>query len=238
MTMLPVVILAGGLGTRLQEVTGDRVPKAMVPVAGRPFIDHQLATLAGAGVGEVVLLIGSLGEQIEAHVGDGRRFGLTVRCVPDGEALLGTGGAVHAALDVLPAAFWVTYGDTLLDVDMAGAEAKFSSRALGGLMTVLENADRWEVSNVDVVHDLVTVYDPSSEPGRHRFIDYGMSILEADAFDGQPPSQAFGLDRIFGRLIAQGRLGAFEVRRRFYDIGSPARLAETEAFVRAQGLAP
>lgn len=238
MIMLPVVILAGGLATRLQDVTGGRTPKAMVPVAGRPFIDHQLATLAAAGVHDVVLLIGSLGEQIEAHVGDGRRFGLTVRCVPDGDALLGTGGAVRAALDVLPAAFWLTYGDTLLDVDMAGAEAEFSSRALGGLMTVLENADRWDLSNVDVVDDLVTAYDPRPEPGGHRFIDYGMSILDADAFDGQPPSAAFGLGRIFERLIAARRLGAFRVRRRFYDIGTPERLAETEAFVRGEGLAP
>src|SRR5262245_2235006 len=93
---VPAAILAGGLATRLRPIT-TKVPKALVEVAGRPFIDHQLDLLAGRGVRTVVLCLGYLGEQVEAHVGSGRRFGLAVRYSHDGERLLGTGGALRRA---------------------------------------------------------------------------------------------------------------------------------------------
>src|SRR5712692_2156565 len=119
--MLPVAVLAGGLGNRLHAVTGDALPKALVPVLGRPFIDWKLEGLAAAGTHRVVLLVGHHGGQIRAHVGDGRRYGLSVEYVEDGPVLLGTGGAVARALPSLADAFWVTYGDTLLEFDVAAA---------------------------------------------------------------------------------------------------------------------
>ncbi len=92
---LPVAILAGGLATRLRPLT-ETVPKALVEVAGEPFAFHQLRLLARNGFREVVFLTGYRGEQIAVAVGDGRRFGLDVRYVPDGRRLLGTGGALAA----------------------------------------------------------------------------------------------------------------------------------------------
>ena len=78
------VILAGGLATRMRPLT-DTIPKALIPVAGRPFVDHQLAWLAGHGVTDVVLSIGYRGDMLRAHVGDGARYGLRVRYVDEGE---------------------------------------------------------------------------------------------------------------------------------------------------------
>ena len=95
---LPVAVLAGGLGTRLRSVTGAELPKVLVPVLGRPFVDHKLDELAGAGATRVVFLLGHGAEQVRDHVGDGSRYELDVVCLDDGDELLGTGGALRRAL--------------------------------------------------------------------------------------------------------------------------------------------
>src|SRR5688500_5000201 len=106
--MLPAVVLAGGLGTRVSALTGDALPKCMLRVAGRPFIDFKLAQLVDGSVSDVVLLTGHAGKPLADHVGDGGAFGAAITCVSDPPRLLGTGGAVRAALDHLPDSFWVT----------------------------------------------------------------------------------------------------------------------------------
>ena len=109
--MLPVAILSGGLATRLGSLT-EKVPKALLPVNGEPFVAHQLRLLAAAGVKHVVLCVGHLGELIQEFVGDGTRFGLTVEFSFDGPVLLGTAGAVKIALPRLGPQFFVLYGDS------------------------------------------------------------------------------------------------------------------------------
>jgi NDP-sugar pyrophosphorylase family protein len=229
--VLPVVILAGGLGTRLRDVTGDVIPKALVPVAGRPFLDHKLAELADAGVEDVLLLVGRHGDAIEQYVAQSNCTGVRVRCRSDGERLLGTGGAVRAALAELPDAFWITYGDTLLAFDIGAAEGAFAGSGNLGLMTVLRNRDRWETSNVDVSDGHVTCYEKGASPGTHEFIDYGMIALRRDAFGGFEDYHAFELGEVLTELVKRRLLAAFEVTERFYDIGSVERLRETEHVV-------
>ncbi len=92
------VVLAGGLGTRMRPFT-EVLPKALVPVAGRPFVEHQLRRLADEGVRDVILSIGYRGDVLRSHVGGGARWGLSVRYVDEGEDLRGTGGALRLALD-------------------------------------------------------------------------------------------------------------------------------------------
>lgn len=229
--MLPVAVLAGGIGTRLLSVTGDRIPKVLVEVAGQPFIDLKLRNLRAAGFEEVVLLVGHQADQIVGHVGDGRRFGLQVAYSTDGARPRGTGGAVKQALDVLPEQFWVTYGDTLLEVDASAAEQVFSERDdWRGLMTVLENRDEWQPSNVQVVDDLVVAYDKAQTGGESRFIDYGLLLLDRFAFDAGPDAP-FDLAVVFQDLIRARALGAYPVPDRFYDIGTPESLAATRGHI-------
>src|SRR5271163_370338 len=116
--MFAVAILAGGLATRMRPVT-ERIPKSMIEVAGRPFIEHQLELLQAENVKNVVLCVGHLGEMIQAHIGDGKRFGLSVSYSFDGERLLGTGGALRRALPLLGHDFFVLYGDSYLDISYA-----------------------------------------------------------------------------------------------------------------------
>src|SRR5438128_2387245 len=101
----PVAILAGGLATRLRSVTST-IPKAMVSVAGEPFIAHQLRLLQSRGASRAVLCLGHLGKQVCDFVGDGRRFGVDVEYSFDGEALVGTGGALRKALPFLGDVFF------------------------------------------------------------------------------------------------------------------------------------
>ena len=111
-----VAILAGGLATRIRPIT-DKIPKALIPIRGRPFVEYQLDLLAEMGLRHVVLCTGYKGEMIEDHLGDGSRFGLSVEYSHDGEILLGTGGALKRALPRLGNRFVVIYGDSYLDED-------------------------------------------------------------------------------------------------------------------------
>ena len=117
--MLPIAILAGGLATRLRPVT-ETIPKALIEVAGEPFLAHQLRLLRRNGFEQVVLCVGHLGEKIQAFAGDGRAFGLHVEYAFDGPQLLGTAGALRRALPMLGDAFAVIYGDSYLPCDYQG----------------------------------------------------------------------------------------------------------------------
>jgi NDP-sugar pyrophosphorylase family protein len=232
--MYPVALLAGGLGKRIRSSTGDSLPKALLPVAGRPFIDYKLAGLASQGIEHVVLLLGHGAEKIIEHIDAGKDFGLRISVVHDGPALRGTGGAVAGALTHLGEVFWVTYGDTYLRVDVAGAEKAFSSERKEGLMTVIRNRDQWDKSNVDVRDGIVVSYEKDSRPEAHEYIDYGMMILRADVFRAaQLKSRTFDLADVLREAVSKQQMMAFEVQDRFYEVGTPAGLADSEAFFRS-----
>lgn len=224
------VILAGGLASRLGPATGD-LPKTLVPVAGRPFADHQLTWLAQQGVDHVVYCIGHRGEQIRTYVGDGKRWGVKVSYVDEGEHLRGTGGALRLAHDAgaLAENFAVLYGDSWVRVGLPRVHAAFVASGQPALMTVLRNDNRWDRSNADFDGKSVTHY--SKEEGAFSWIDYGLSILRREVAVEIPNDQPTDLGELFSRLSTEGRLAGFEVTERFYEIGSPQGLAELERFL-------
>jgi N-acetyl-alpha-D-muramate 1-phosphate uridylyltransferase len=227
--LAPVAILAGGRGTRLGEHARDR-PKALVEVAGEPFLFHQLRLLASHGAERAVLCVGHLGERIVETVGNGRRFGLDVRYSFDGVNLAGTAGALRQALDLLGDAFLVLYGDTYLQIDYGAVQAAFESSGCPALMCVLRNEDRWGVSNVTCADGVVTHYDKYAPPPGARWIDYGLGMLEADVLRRLAPREP-DLARVYSRLAASGRLAAYEATERFYEVGTPSAIEETDAFL-------
>ena len=141
--MLPVVLLSGGLATRLHPIT-EKIPKAMLDVAGKPFIHHQLSLLKKKKIERVVLCVGYLGEMIEEYVGDGSQFQMEVQYSHDGEKLLGTGGAIKNALKYIDDFFFVLYGDSYLDVDYIKIEKYYHSSGRKALMTICKNEDKWQ----------------------------------------------------------------------------------------------
>jgi N-acetyl-alpha-D-muramate 1-phosphate uridylyltransferase len=225
---LPVAILAGGLATRLRPLT-ETVPKALVEVAGEPFTFHQLRLLARNGFTDAIFLTGYRGEQIAAAVGDGRRFGLAVRYLPDGRTLLGTAGAIARALPQLGESFAVIYGDSWLEFDYRAAVAAFARDGRPALMTVFRNEGSWDTSNVEFRNGEILAYSKQTRTPQMRHIDYGFSLFRAEVFRDLPADRPTDLAAVFEVLAGTGRLAAFEVHQRFYEVGSFAGLAELEA---------
>ena len=232
--MFPVALLAGGLATRLRPIT-ETIPKALVAVAGEPFICRQLEYLAAQGIRRVVLCIGHLGEMIQAVVGDGSRFGVDVAYSPDGPLLLGTGGALKQALPLLGERFFVLYGDSFLPVDFCAVQQAYLRRGKGALMTILENRDRWDRSNVHFRDGTILEYNKPAPRPDMRHIDYGLGVLSRHALESHPAGEIFDLAELYHCLSLQGELGGYEAHERFYEIGSLCGLQETEAYFSGRG---
>ena len=229
---LPIAILAGGLGTRLYPVT-QTVPKALIPVAGRPFIAYQLELLKRQGIEKVVLCVGHLGEMIEAELGAGRDFGIEVCYSFDGPKLLGTGGAIAKALPFLGERFFVMYGDSYLPIDYRAVEKRYVKAGREGLMTVFENHGKWDTSNVWYEAGEIRRYDKKNRVPEMRCIDYGLSIFSAEVFRNLPPDEVVDLAEIMQGLLARKQLTGYLVEQRFYEVGSPEGLREFEQLMLA-----
>jgi N-acetyl-alpha-D-muramate 1-phosphate uridylyltransferase len=229
MNALPsVCILAGGRGMRLGEFV-DQIPKPLLEVAGEPFLFHQLRLLAANGATHAILCVGYLGEQIEEHVGE-EQFGIRVDYSYDTPGLDGTLGAIRRALPLLPDRFLVLYGDTYLRLDYRAADRDWRDSRCLGLMTVFHNDGRWDRSNVEFEDGRVLRYDKTAPTEQMRWIDYGLGGLQASALRlvGEDERELASLYRL---LAERGELCGYEARERFYEIGSPDGLAETESFL-------
>ena len=231
--LFPVAVLAGGLATRLRPIT-ETIPKALVDVAGKPFIARQLEYLHTQGVREVVLCLGYLGEMIQDVVGTGERYDLQVRYSFDGSELLGTDGALKKALPLLDDHIFVLYGDSYLPVDFSAVQDAYVRSSQPALMTVLKNDDRWDKSNVLFVDGQLVEYNkhmPRSEMG---YIDYGLGLVSANVFDKYPIDSPFDLADVYKDLSVKGQLAGLEVHQRFYEVGSHSGLKEAEEYFLAK----
>jgi NDP-sugar pyrophosphorylase family protein len=222
---LPVAILAGGLATRLGPIT-ETIPKALLDVAGKPFVLHQLALLRAAGVSRVVLCVAHLADQIEAVVGDGSAYGLAVRYSHDGDELVGTGGAIRRALPLLDDRFFVLYGDSYLRCDYAAIERAYLESGKQALMTVYRNNGQYDASNVQYERGRIVRYDKTPGLPDMTHVDWGLGALAADAFAPYPAGK-LDLSGVYQDVLAADQLVGYEVFERFYEIGSVAGLEDT-----------
>jgi NDP-sugar pyrophosphorylase family protein len=228
--VLTVAILAGGLATRLRPVT-ESIPKSLLEVNGVPFAVHQLRLLRSRGVRNVVLCVGHLGALIQNTIGNGAALGLQVDFSFDGPALLGTAGAVRKALPKLGDPFFVMYGDSYLPCDYAVIARSFESDGVLGMMTVFRNEGKWDTSNVEFEAGRILAFSKTNRTPRMRYIDYGLGVFRAEAFQGVSAGEGRDLTELYADLLQRKQLAAFEVRERFYEIGSPAGLRETAEFL-------
>jgi len=231
--IFPVAILAGGLATRLHPLT-QNIPKALIEVAGKPFICRQLDFLRLQGITKVVMCVGYRGEQIEALVGDGKAFGLKVLYSYDGPTLLGTGGALRRALLFLSKQFFVLYGDSYLPCDFPAVQKAFVESGKPALMAVLRNEDRWDKSNVIFREGRIVEYDKLAPNPEMDYIDYGVGILSAAVLESYVEGRVFDLADVYHELSLAKQLAGFEVHERFYEIGSRHGLKEAEAYFSAR----
>lgn len=225
-----LVLLAGGKATRLRPVT-EAIPKSLLEVAGKPFIDHQLELIKRNNITQVVICVSYLGGQVREFVGDGSRYGLKIDYSFDGDTLLGTGGTIKNALDLLDDKFFVMYGDSYLTADFKIISDYFLKGNKSGLMTVFKNEGKWDKSNIDFRDGKIIKYDKSIENKNMEYIDYGLGILTKRAFEDFKNEKVFDLEAVYKNLLRKEELLGYEVSERFYEIGSFRGLEETQAFL-------
>ncbi|HEY5146848.1 MAG TPA: sugar phosphate nucleotidyltransferase [Polyangiaceae bacterium] len=249
---MQAVVLAGGLATRMRPRTLT-VPKSMLELAGRPFVDWQIERLVASGIPDIVMCIAHLGEQIREHVGDGAALGARVVWSEEGPELLGTGGALRMALPLLGDTFLVTYGDSYLPFDYAEPLRMLEAHSdCDGVMAVFKNEGKWDPSNVVIDGAWVNRYEKGVDRAAHPefdHIDYGATALRRSVLAGPSTSQTAedagpgwgansigggGFDAIQRDLASRKRLRAFVARERFFEIGSPEGLAELDRHLRTR----
>jgi len=227
MNLYPVVILAGGMATRLRPIT-EKIPKALVEVGGEPFIAHQLRLLYFHGVRRVVISAWYRGDMIRDYIKDGSEFDMQVSYVFDGDKPLGTGGAIRRALYLLKEPFFVLYGDAYLPCNYAEIQGRFESSAQPALMTVYRNEGKWDTSNVEMMGETIIKYDKNERSLAMQFIDYGLGIFHPDVFQDLKEGEYADLADVYRDLARNKRLAAYVVQQRFYEIGSHEGLRELD----------
>lgn len=233
--MLPVIILAGGLATRLRPIT-EKIPKALVEVNGRPFLDYKIRLLAANGVTRAVLSVAYRGEMIEEYLGDGSRYGISVSYSHDGPMYLGTAGAIRKAMHLLGPAFFTLYGDSYLTAPFADVERTFTESGKQALMTVYRNEGLFDTSNVEFADGRILTYDKKARTTAMRHIDYGLGVFQASVFAGLAEGETADLATLYQDVLGRGELAAYEVSERFYEIGTVEGIRDTEAFLAERGL--
>jgi len=221
--MREAVILAGGLATRLGDIA-SQTPKAMLQVAGRPFIDHVAWNLKRHGVEHVVVAAGRLGAQLAEHVGDGSAWGVSAEVVIEPEPL-GTGGGAKLAASRLGAEeFLLLNGDTLLDVDYLdlALARRNAGASLAMALREVDDASRYGAVSLDGTRVTAFAEKTAAGPG---LINGGVYAVDAAIFDAAPDG-AFSLEHdIIAGLVADGRVAGLATDGLFVDIGVPESLA-------------
>ena len=231
---MQIVILAGGLATRLRPLT-EKIPKSMMKVCGRPFLEYQIDRLKEQGVKDIVLCIGYLGDRIQRHFEDGKKFGVTIRYSDEREQLLDTAGALRNAKNLLQGEFFVMYGDSCLFLDFQAIASYFHQFRKLALMVVYKNYNRYDESNVAVEKNLIRSYSKKLKTNDMVYIDYGASLMRKTVLNLIPKNTPYSLEEFFSELISHREVLAFEVKRRFYEIGSKKGLTEFQTFISERG---
>lgn len=217
---MQVVILAGGLGTRIKEYYPDTI-KSLIKFDGIPFIEYQLDILRKNKLTDIVICAGFGAEALEEELylfEDKEYFNIQIS--HDGASPLGTGGAIKKALPLLKENFMVLYGDSYLDFNYKRTIDKFLSSNMLSLMTIFENNGQYDKSNVAYDGHKIIVYNKTvNNPFYYRYVDYGANFFRKKAFEENVPFR-FDLSLLQQILIQKGEMGVDVIKERFYEIGS------------------
>jgi NDP-sugar pyrophosphorylase family protein len=230
---IPVAILAGGLAKRLKKNTFNK-PKALIDIAGKPFISRQLSYLSNQNIKDIVICTAHLGNQIKDYVGDGSKYNLKVSYSDDGDKLLGTGGSLKKASRILGENFFILYGDSFLPINFSLVEKAYFRQKKPALMTVFKNNDHGDKSNVYFKNKCV-LYNKKNPQKNMNYIDYGLNVVKRTIFYNFPSNKMFDLSDVFEDLSKKNLLAGLEIYERFYEIGSINGLNDTIDFFKKMG---
>lgn len=227
---MQAVILAGGLATRLYPIT-ENMPKSMMIINGRPFLEYQLDLLRKNDIDDIVLCVGHLSGQIKNFFKNGEDFGVRIRYSEESDRLLGTAGALKNAEKLFDDEFFVMYGDSYLPIDFMSIMNFFKDNNKLAVMTVYKNFDKYDKSNIVIERGLIKEYDKNIKTKDMIYIDYGLSILKKSVLQFIPIGESYSLEDMFRKLIIDKKLFAFEVDQRFYEIGSFNGIKEFKQYI-------
>lgn len=229
--MLPLAILAGGYATRLGALTKE-TPKCLIQINGRPFVDWQLELLKRNGYSEFIFCVSYKSDLVQEYLGNGRDRGISIQYSLDGQSQLGTGGAIQNALTKLGDEFGVIYGDSYLPTNYFEAERNFLYSKSQALMTVYENQNQFDSSNVEFVNGKLVSYEKGTNNKDMRHIDYGVTFFRDTAFRPWRDQLSFDLSEVCHQLAKEKQLDGYEVFERFYEIGSIQGIEELSQYLR------
>lgn len=216
---MQVVILAGGKGRRLRPIT-KQVPKPMVFVSGKPFLQHQLEFLRSLGLNRFLLLIGYLGDQIKEYFGDGEKFGVEIVYSYE-KNLLGTAGALKNAGRKLDKEFLLLNGDTFLPLDYNKLIKYFKQCGAIGMVSAYGNSEKAIQNNIAIDEsNRIIKYDKENPKGM-AYVDSGAAVFKKELLSFIPRGKFCSLENeVFDKLIKKRELMAFVNSQKFYDMGS------------------
>ena len=229
--MLPLAILVGGYATRLGALTKD-FPKCLIQFNGRRFVDWQLDLLIKNGYSEFVFCTSYKSDLIQKYLGDGSSWGINIQYSMDGDTQLGTGGAIQQAIPILGDKFGVVYGDSYLPINYLQVEQHFLDSEAHALMTVYENQNQFDKSNVEFIEGQLLDYEKDSTNKSMHHIDYGITFFKKEAFQSWGDQSSFDLSKVCNQLAKDKQIDGFEVFERFYEIGSLSGIKEFNEYLR------
>jgi len=228
--MSQIVILAGGLGTRLYPITKE-IPKSLVQIQGEPFIHWQLLHIKNNGIKNVVMCLSHKADQIVDYLGNGSKYGIDIQYSFDGQQQLGTGGAILNAIDKLHNDFFVIYGDSYLQIDFQEAYRVFRESKQQALMTYIENFNKLHKNNIGIDQHGNFYYDKKVSKINMSYIDYGLSILKKEIFFGYSKKERFDLSDLLNNLSMKNLVAWLQADIKFHEIGSQEGIKEFSDFI-------
>ena len=227
---MQLVVLAGGIGTRLFPLTKN-IPKSLILVNESPFVVHQLRLFKKNNISDIVFCLGKFSEMIIDFLGDGSKFGVNLKfSIESSDNTLGTLGALKNAENLLDKDFLLVYGDSYLDIDYGVVYEKFLNCSKLGLMTVLKNNHEYVPSNVDILDDLIKRYDKVHGKSL-QYVDFGLSAFKKDVLDFFPSNKKLDLSQLYNRLISSKQLAAYVIQKRIFEIGSYQGIKDLEKYL-------
>jgi D-glycero-alpha-D-manno-heptose 1-phosphate guanylyltransferase len=228
---MQAVILAGGRGSRLVPLTDD-IPKPMILIEDKPFLEYMILMLKRNFLKKILLCVGYLGHRIEDYFKDGHRWGVQIRYSYEKE-LLGTGGALKLASDLIEEKFLLLYGDSYLDIDYNDFVIFFEKQNTSGSVVIYDNEmdDTKVKNNIAIEGNIITKYDKDSHDACLRYVEAGVSLFKKSLLDLIEEKRFVSLENdIFPVLIKKKELTGYISRKRFYDIGTFDRLKLFQSF--------
>lgn len=229
-----IVIIAGGLATRLGKIATS-IPKSLIDINGDPFIIHQLKYLKQQGFQNVHLCLGYLADKIISKLNNQNNLNLNITYSLDGDKQLGTGGALKKALDTCEDIFFVQYGDSYLPINYSKVYEYFlNSRKISNILTIYENKNKYDRSNVIYLKNQTFLYDKGLNDPRMNFIDYGLSLLKKNEILPILENKINDLSEVYKILINENKMIPYIVNDRFYEIGKPEGIEEMKLYLERQ----